>query len=155
MPKYSTNNTLGGTQQAMTSTYKSLIVMSAQTTGLTRGRIYHFLIGTAGAPANNYMEYDLSRSTTIVTGTNVTPQAVSPADTPAGSVGTVNFTAEPTVTAASSLFYLPLNQQATFQWVAKDGCELWWPATALNGLTLRARSAAYTGVTGATIHHEE
>jgi hypothetical protein len=155
MSKYSTSNSNGGTQQAISATYKTMLSLTAQTTGITRGKLFHFAVGTVGTPANNSMEYDISRQTAAGTSTSTTPNPIDPADAAAGTIGSGNFTAEGTITATSSVFYLPVNQQATFQWICKEGCELIWPATNLAGLAFRARSAAYTGTVGVTLHHQE
>ena len=147
MAKFSVNNGLAGTLQATTSTYKSLLEVTAQTTSLKRGKLYDFTFGTLGTPADQSYEWDISRMTSIGTGTAATPVALDPADTAAFTVGTANHTAEPTVTAASSLFYLGANQRASYRWVAAPGSELLWPATNLNGVGLRTRSASGGTVT--------
>jgi hypothetical protein len=151
MANFSVNNGLAGTLQAITSTYKSLLEVTAQTTSLKRGKLYDFTFGTIGTPADQSYEWDISRYTTIGTGTAVTPVALDPADAAAFTVGTANHTVEPTVTATSSVFYLGANQRASYRWVAAPGSELLWPATNLNGLGLRTRSVS-GGTATATAH---
>jgi hypothetical protein len=142
MAKFAVNNGLAGTLQAITSTYKSLLEVTAQTTSLKRGKLYDFTFGTIGTAADQTYEWDISRYTTIGTGTAVTPLALDPADAAAFTVGTANHTVEPTVTATSSLFYLGTNQRASYRWVCPPGGEMVWPATNLNGLGLRTRSVS-------------
>lgn len=150
MALYSANNINAGTQQAISATYKSLMVLTAATATLRRAKVYDVLFGTNGTPADNYMEFDISRQTAAGTATALTPVALDPADTAAGTVGAANATVEGTVTAASSQFYLGYNQRASFRWVAAPGSELVIPATNLAGFAMRQRSAAYTGT--ATVH---
>src|SRR5215471_20853075 len=98
MAKYAIGNDLAGSQQAIAATYKTLISVFAGSTA-RRGKIYDVLIGTNGTPADNYLEWDVSRMTLgDGTGSSVTPNALDPAD--AGALGTskANYTVEPTVT---------------------------------------------------------
>lgn len=142
MANYSVNNGLGGTLQAVTSTYKTLLAVTAQTTSLRRGKLYEVEFGTLGTPANQTYEFDISRQTAAGTSTAVTPNPLDPADVACFTVGSANFTAEGTITAASSLFYLGINQQASYRWIAAPGSELLWPATNLAGLAMRTRSVS-------------
>ncbi|HEX3587794.1 MAG TPA: hypothetical protein VH024_17475 [Candidatus Angelobacter sp.] len=151
MANFSCNNGLGGSLQTITSAYKTLAEVTAQTTSLKRGKLYDVTFGTIGTPADQTYEWDISRATTVGTGTTVTPVAVDSADAAAFTVGSVNHTAEPTYTAASSLFYLGTNQRASYRWVAAPGSELMWPATNLNGLGLRTRSVS-GGAATSTAH---
>lgn len=142
MANYSVNNGLAGTLQAITSTYKSLLEITAQTTSLRRNKLYDLTFGTIGTPADMSYEWDVSRMTTIGTGTAVTPLALDPADAACFTVGTANHTVEPTVTATSSQFYLGANQRASYRWVCAPGSEIVGPATNLAGVGLRTRSVS-------------
>lgn len=153
--RYSSNNINAGTQQAMSATFKTLLVLTAATATLTRGKIYDVLIGTNGTPADNYMEFDISRQTAAGTATATVPVPLEGGDRAAGTVGAANATAEGTITAASSVFYIGINQRASYRWVASPGSELIIPNTNLAGFALRARSGAYTGTSTATMMHEE
>jgi hypothetical protein len=155
MGVYSTNNALAGTQQAISATYKTIVALTAATATLTNGRIIDLDFGASGTPADNYMEYDVSRQTAAGTSTAATPVPLDGASRAAGIVGSVNFTAEGTITAASSVLYIPVNQRASYRWVAVPGSELVIPGTNLAGFAIRARSAAYTGTVGITAFHTE
>lgn len=144
MPNYGANNELGGTQQNLTATYISLVILTAQTTGLKRFKVYDVTVGTNGTPADNELEFDVSRQTAAGTATGVTANKLDPADGTAVTVAAVNATGEGTVTAASSVLYFGLNQRASYRWVCAPGSELVAPAVNLNGFTMRAKSAAYT-----------
>lgn len=152
MANFSVNNGLGGTLQAITSTYKTLLSATAQTTSLKRGKLYDVMFGTLGTPADQSYEFDISRQTAASSGgTTVTPNPLDPADAAAFTVGTANPTGEGTITATSSLFYLGINQRASYRWVAAPGSEIVWPATNLAGLAIRTRSVS-GGTATATAH---
>jgi hypothetical protein len=156
MAVYSTNNLLGGgTQQACTSTYMTQLSLTAATASLCGAMINDIEFGTCGTPADNYMEFDVSRQTAAGTSTAAVPVPVNPQSRAAGTVGSVCFTAEGTITANSSVLYIPVNQRASYRWVAVPGCELVIPATNLAGFAIRSRSGAYTGKVGVTAFHVE
>lgn len=155
MARYSSNNGLGGTQQAISGTYKSLLSLTAETASLTNAKIYDALFGTNGTPADNYMEYDISRQTAVGTATVVTANPLDPGNRAAGTIAEANYTAEGTITAASSVLYIGVNQRASYRWVAAPGSELIIPATDEAGFAFRARSGGYTGTATCTLMHEE
>jgi len=134
-----------GTQQALATTYGGAILgLNAPVTAPRRGKVYDLLIGTNGTPADNFVEWDISRVTTSSTATIITPQALDPADAAATTVTTVNSSAAGTV-SIQNILYVGVNQRASYRWVAAPGSELVWPATSSNGFQLRARSGGYTG----------
>lgn len=155
MARYSLSNELAGTQQAISTSYKTLVALTAATATLRRAWLYDLMIGTAGTPADNSYVFDISRQTAAGTSTSGTPTILDPADTAAGTVGSLNFTAEGTITAASSLFNVAINQRASYRWVAAPGSELVIPATNLAGLAVRAKSAAGTAVAVAQTYFQE
>ncbi len=63
MALYSSTNTNAGQQQAVSASYKTLLSLAAVATTLTSARIYDVLIGTDGTPADNAMDWDISRQT--------------------------------------------------------------------------------------------
>lgn len=145
MALYAVNNQLGGTEQALTTTYKTLAAVFAGATA-RRGKVNMLMVGTDGTAANNSMVWDVSRMTVDGTGTAATPVVLDPADAAALASGKVNYTVEPTITANSSLWNDGINQQLSYVWQAvPDRGELIFPATSANGLVLRAKSTAYTG----------
>ena len=156
MANFSVNNINAGTQQAVSSTYKTLIgINAASGTALRRIKLFDLLVGTNGTPADNYMEWDVSRMTAAGTGTSTTPNQLDPADAASVTIGTSNYTIEPTVTAASSVFYVGVNQRASYRWVAAPGSELVVPATNLAGFVGRTRSGGYTSTATMTMLFQE
>lgn len=143
MANYAVTNFTGGSAPgAVTSTYKTL----AAITGVTASRRikwYDLSFGTIGTPADQTYEWDVSRQTAAGTSTAYTPVSLDPADAACDAVGSINFSAEGTTTAASSVFYLGTNQRASYRWVAAPGSELVSPgATFLAGLRFATRSAS-------------
>lgn len=143
-----------GTQQATATAYAgALLTVGAPTSGPRRGKIYDVLVGTNGTPADNYMEFDISRATTVSTGaaggTLITPQPLDSADAAATSVVTANSSITATI-SIQNLWYVGVNQRASYRWVAAPGSELVWPATSSNGCVLRTRSGGYTGTATGT-----
>lgn len=155
MANFATNNTLAGTQQNMAAAYKTLITVYNAASPLRRIKIFDILVGTNGTPADNYVEWDVSRMTVAGTGSAATPLPLDPADAACATLSQANLTAEPTVTAGSDVFYVGVNQRASYRWVAAPGSELVAPATAANGFVLRARSAGYTGTATGHLYFQE
>lgn len=155
MALYTINNSNAGTQQNMSSSYKTLIALTAATATLRRFKIYDLLVGTDGTPADNAMDWDISRQTAAGIATASTPLALDPADAASGTVGAVNATAEGTITASSSVFFVGVNQRASYRWVAAPGSELVAPATNLAGFALRAKSPGYTSTATGTLYYQE
>lgn len=132
-------------QQAMTTTFKTLVNLAIGGTTFRRIKVHEFVFGTDGTPADNAMTWDVSRTTAVGTGATGVVMPLDAADSAFLGTSTINHTAEPTVTANSSLWSAGMNQRATHRWVAYPGQELVVPATTLNGLAFRARSPGYTG----------
>lgn len=146
MALYSANNRLAGTQQALTTTFKTQMSLTAATATLRRAWIYEWEVGADGAPnaTDCAIVYDWSRQTAAGTSTSATPNPLDSADTAAGTVATVNFTAEGTITAASSLMSVALNQRNSQRWIARDEkSALIIPATNAAGIAARALSPTY------------
>lgn len=166
-----TNGSSGfGTQQNMTSTYKSQILMansSATTSSLyggaagtntfyPRARLNDILVGTNGTPADNELEFDAALVTAISsTWTATQISSFSSAfmqdygvDPGFIQMAGVDPTAETGITFIAEKWYLGLNQRASYRWIANPGQEIVMPANSqavgANGLSIRARAAAYT-----------
>jgi hypothetical protein len=152
MAKYA----ITGQQAAVSGSYKTVLDVFATSGALRRGKVFDVLIGTNGTPADNFLQWDISRMTADGTGTAVTPNPLDPADVAALATAKNNYSAEPTITANSSLFNVGVNQRASYRWVAAPGSELLFPAVAGNGLALRALSGGYTGsATGGVMYEEQ
>lgn len=120
-----------------------------------RGRIYDVMFGSEGSVADNPFLWTMDRITTVGTRTSVTPTPLDPADSACVTASGQNHTStEPTYTASTQVLYVPLNQRATFRWVASPDGELVFPATANNGFGIRTPTSGAVAAT-ATLHFEE
>ncbi len=158
MPRY----TAPMIQGTIATTYKSLGVL-LQPASSRRVSIYELDMGMSGAlntGNDTQVLFDVSRFTTtsIVAGTQFTPNPLDLADTVATTVSYLNaISAELTaITANSSLLNPPLNQRGTFRWRAlDDGDNLIIPATTQAGIVVRALSLSYTGTAQGTVFYVE
>jgi len=157
MARYSSNNFSSGTQQVCTSAFKTAMSLTAETTtlGVGRGAIYEFNIGADGTPADTSITWDISRQTAAGTATAGVAVALDGADVAGRILLENNYTAEGTITAASSLWTMPINQRASYRWIAAPGSELIIPATDENGFAFRFKSAAYTSTVLCSVFHQE
>lgn len=126
----------------------------ADATRPRRGKFYDLMFGSEASPADNPFLWQVQRCTTAGTSTGVTPTAIDPGDAATESDAGENHTIDPTLTAGAILLSIPLNQRATFRWVAAPGGELVYPATASNGLAVRTPTSSAVAVT-ATVHNSE
>ncbi|MCW2309745.1 hypothetical protein [Rhodobium gokarnense] len=153
MAGYAASNLLGGTQQSMTTTFKTALVLAASNgTSLQRFMVHDIIFGTDGTPADQAMTWDVSRTTASGTATSITPNKIDLADGAFLGVGLANNTVEPTVTSNSNLLPIGANQRASMRWVAFPGQELVVPATDAAGLAFRAKSPGYTGTVIVNAH---
>ena len=128
--------------------------ISADSTRPRRGKIYDLLFGSEGSPADNPFLWEVQRHTAAGTSTGVTPSPLDPGDAATEADAGENHTVDVTATAGVYMLSIPLNQRATFRWVAAPGGELVYPATAANGLHVRTTTSSAVAVT-ATVHFNE
>lgn len=168
----STDGGAGQAEQAIATTYKTLVLIAASTVGgatytaLRRGKIYDILVGTNGIPADNYMEWDVARVTagaTVAVAGSISSvssnYALDPADTGFAAYALINSSNEGNITTLNSLWGVGINQRASYRWVCAPGSELVYPAvssgTGSNGLALRSKSGGYTGTATGNIFFQE
>lgn len=142
--------------QRTASTTASLGSMTADATRARRLRVYDVIVGSEATPADAAILWTFRRCSAAGTSTGVTPQNLDPADATTEYDAGENHTIEPTYTAGAILLNIPLNQRATFRWVAAPGGELVLPATASNGFGIETDTISTgTPVITATVHAEE
>lgn len=142
--------------QRTASTSACLGSMTADATRPRRLRVYDFMCGSEATPADAAILWTVRRCSAAGTSTSVTPQNLDPADATTEYDAGENHTIEPTLTAAAILLNIPLNQRATFRWVAAPGGELVFPATAANGFGVETDTISTgTPVITATVHADE
>lgn len=119
-----------------TNTASTTVPMWALTGGTSkRVRVYHTIIGSVATPANQAAHFAIRR-TSVAGTTNLafTATKLDPADPAAIAVFDTGWAVNPTITAASDLLVLPMNQQATVQWMVDPSNGLVIPATSGAGL---------------------
>ena len=140
-------------QDTCTASTSILGLTSAAT---IRPHIYHMVVGSDSAAADNAAEFNLQRYTAAGTATGVTPQALDPSDPSALASSGEAHTVEPTYTSGAVMLNWAQNQRATFQWIATPGGEIILPATAANGAGVQSITVpSSTFNTVITIHYEE
>jgi hypothetical protein len=141
MAKFSTSTVIAGTPQPASSSMLTTLTAVAASSNPRRGKLYDVMFGTLGTPADQTYAFQIERQTAVGTGGSTAgPEPLDPADTNLTSVCVANPTANGTL--STPVFYLGINQRASYRWVAAPGSELVWPATASNGFALQMASAS-------------
>jgi hypothetical protein len=152
---YTLNNLMGGSQQNLAATPGVTIArLNVPASSGKRFFIWELDMGQSGPPnaTDCSVQWWLSQcsSAGAGTGTSATPEPtgggfVAGSNTDiAVTVGTVNYSAEPTTYTAGQTFYAKaVNQRGAAFWQAAPGGELYFPNTASTGPGLRAYSATY------------
>lgn len=139
-------------QTPVGTSYKTVLEMLGGST--LRFRLYDWLIGSSGTPADNALVHAIFRITASGTGTAVTPQKLDPADVAGVVTMKEDNTGEPT-TAGIAVLEIPVNLRASYRWVAAPGSEIVVAAISNQGLATMAKAAAFTGKTEHSVLHEE
>jgi hypothetical protein len=135
---------------ASTTLYTGRI--DAPTASPVRGKLYDLIFGSEATPADAIFLWEVNRCTGVPTGTSVTPSPLDTADAAATSEVLENVTV--IGTGGVTMMAIPLNQRATFRWVAAPGSELVFPATDNNGFGFLPVVSPASIVT-VTMFHEE
>lgn len=131
----------GVTLQRTASATLAVGSLTAAAANMRRAKVYDILLGSEATPADNAFLWQVQRCTTAGTaGTNPTPLSLDSADSLATTiVAGQAHTVDPT--GSTVLMSVPLNQRASFRWVAAPGGELVIPATASNGVKFETPTA--------------
>lgn len=140
--------------QRTANTGLSVGTLTCDTVTPRRNKVYELTFGSEAAPADNPYLWVVQRCTAFGTATALTPQPLDPADAAGLNDVNENQTVDATYTANQFLLEVPLNQRATFRWVAAPGSEMVTPATASNGVGIKTPTATALVIT-ATIMYEE
>lgn len=135
----------------------SLSVGFFQSTATPRRlKVGDWMFGCEATPADNPFLWQLRRVTAAGSpagGSGVTPQPLDTADAASLFDATEGPSTDPTI-ASVSLLSIPLNQRATFRWVAAPGYEPTSPATDNLGFAVLTPTSSALAVT-TTLHVEE
>ena len=141
--------------KATSSTTVAVGAVYCPGSGMRRVKLYDITFGSETTAADNAILHVLNRSTTAPTATAFTALPLDPADAAAVTLVGENATVQGTNTAGAILLSVPLNQRATFRWVAAPGGELVIPATASNGVHFNTPTATNTPAITINCHFEE
>ena len=142
--------------QRTASTTASLGSLTADATRARRCRVYDLMVGSEATPADAAILWTVRRCSAAGTSTGVTPQNLDPASSTTEFDAGENHTIEPTYTAGAIMLNIPLNQRATFRWVAAPGGEIVIPASASNGVGIETDTISTgTPIITATLHADE
>lgn len=145
---------LHGLLKRTASATASLGTISADATRPRRLEWYDLIVGSEAAAADNPFLYLLQRCTAVGTSTAVTLLPLDPADAATEADAGQNHTVEPTYTAGAIMLEIPLNQRATFRWIATEGGRLITPATASNGIGIQTPTMAAVVITASCYVNE-
>ena len=142
-----------GNHAVVAAAYGSMLEIKGGTT--LRARIYDWMFGADGTPADNALVYLMQKTTAVVgVGTSVTPEPLDPADPAAEATALEDLTTEPTL-AGIPIIELPVNLRASYRWVAAPGSEIVIAAVANEGVDFAVKSATYAGTAKSSVLHEE
>lgn len=101
-----------------------------------RLRLYHLMIGCPAAPANQAADFQcLRQSARGTSNASFTANPLDPADTEAATgLYDTGWAVNPTITSVSNVGGIPMNQQATAQWMVDPTNGIVVPATSGAGL---------------------
>jgi hypothetical protein len=155
MSAYTISNQNAGSPQNLGAAYKTILAWNAATgaTTLRRTWLLEAEVGADNVPnaTDCNIAWSIDVMTAAGTGSALTPQPndIGGGDAAALATYTANYTAEPTVTANSNLFYLPLNQRASQRIQLRDEYRaIIGPAVNLKGPVVRAKSPNYASTVG-------
>lgn len=156
MPQYVfTNQNVTGGGQNLSSTFKTIVGINATTGAATlrRGWIMEWEIGADAVPNSTDcpIVWSIDVMTAAGSATAMTPQLndIGGGDAAAQLSYFQNYTSEPTVTATSNLWYMGLNQRASYRIQMRDQWSaIIAPAVALKGPVMRAKSPNYASTVG-------
>ena len=133
----------------------NLTILALESGAAVVGKIHQLVLGSAATPADVATRFDVLRHT--VAGVGGTAAVEKPTDPQAAAAscnlrgGTMT---EPTY-EADFLLEIPLNQRATFTWIANPGRELRSTVGAANGIGVRSIASGGTPEIGCTIAWDE
>ena len=162
MASFTINNQNAGTPQNLSSTYKTILAVTAATGATTLRRVWITEVEWGATDVPNASDcpilFDISTQTGAGTSTSLTPLVTDQGggDAAALAVYSSNFTAEGTITANSSVFFKSINQRASDKqwWRDKATCPI-VAAVNLKGFAMRMKSPTYASTVGVQASVEE
>jgi hypothetical protein len=146
---------VSGSITAVASTVKTLVSATQPSAATALGRMHRVHLGSVGTGTDAQLEYIIQRTSTLGTGTSVTPTDEDDTGSTATILGRSNYTVEPTYVASTVLFDMALAQRATFTVMLAPGREWRMQVTNTRGVGVGVKNATFTGTANGVIAWEE
>jgi hypothetical protein len=146
---------VSGSITAVASTVKTLVSATQPSAATALGRMHRVHLGSVGTGTDAQLEYIIQRTSTLGTGTSVTPTDEDDTGSTATILGRSNYTVEPTYVASTVLFDMALAQRATFTVMLAPGREWRMQVTNNRGVGVGVKNATFTGTANGVIAWEE
>jgi hypothetical protein len=133
----------------------NLTILALESSATVVGKIHQLVIGSNATPADVSTRFDAIRHTTAgAAGTAVVEKPVDPQGAAAACNLRGGTMTEPTY-EADFLLEIPLNQRATFTWIANPGRELRTTVGTANGIGIRSIASGGTPEISCTMSWDE
>ena len=133
----------------------NLTILAVESSASVVGRIHQIVLGSDATPADVATRFDVIRHTAAgVGGTAVVEKPTDPQAAAASCNLRGGTMTEPTY-ESDFLLEIPLNQRATFTWIANPGRELRTTVGTANGIGLRSISSGGTPNINCSISWDE
>ena len=120
-----------------------------------RFKLYDIIVGSEATPQDSIFLWRVFAITAAGTSTNVVPKPLDGSDTVVALTDSGENHSVDATPSGGAILSIPLNQRATFRWVAAPGGELIAPATANSGFAFYTPTASALIAVTATAHFEE
>jgi len=133
----------------------NLTILALESAAAAVGRIHQLVIGSNATPADVSTRFDLLRHTTAGTGGTAALEKPVDPQSAAASCNLRGGTMTEATYEADPLLEIPLNQRATFTWIANPGRELRTTVGTANGIGVRSIASGGTPEISCTIAWDE
>lgn len=140
---------------AVTTTRKTVASTTQPAAATALGKLHRVHLGSVGTPTDASIEWQIQRTSTLGTGTAVTPVDEDDSGSTPTILGRSNYTAEPTYVANTVLFDLGINQRAAHTIMLGPGREWRMAVTNNRGIGIGALHASFTSTVNAVMAWDE
>src|SRR5262245_64265367 len=133
----------------------NLSILVLESSASVVGRIHQLVVGSDAAPADIASRFDMIRHTTAGTGGTAVVEKPTDPQMPAASCNLRGGTMTEPTYEADFLLEIPLNQRATYTWIANQGRELRTVVGTANGIGFRSISSGGTPNINLTMSWDE
>jgi len=133
----------------------NLTILALESGATVVGKIHQIIVGSQSAPADIATRYDLIRHTAAGVGGTATVEKPTDPQSAAASTNLRGGTMTEPTYEADFLLEIPLNQRATFTWIANPGREFRTVVGAASGIGVRSVVSGATPETSCTLAWDE